>query len=101
MRISPQNLGEEAVQLLGHTNLRHLHILQNRYTPNDSTIQPVSPRTWRDCKKHNPRLCVHLEVEGPREKEILWQRAAPVKSVLYNSTHVKVLFSLQYKINFV
>lgn len=93
--MSPQNLGEDVVYLLGHTNLKHLHIIQNRFTPNDSSILPVSPRAWKECKKHNTQLCVHLEVEGNREKEALWQRNAPVKSVVYNSSHIKVIFLLK------
>lgn len=39
--ISPQNLHEDVIELLGYTKLRHLHILQNRYSPKDTTIRLV------------------------------------------------------------
>lgn len=88
--ISPQNLGDSAVELLSYTNLRHLHIIQNRFTPNDSSIKPVSYKTWRECKKYNSKLCVHLQVEGTTEKEVIWQHCAPVRTILYESSNVKV-----------
>lgn len=38
----------------------------------------------------NPRLRVHLSSEGNSKKEILWQRRAPVKSIVYESPYAKV-----------
>lgn len=88
--ISPQNLGEDLVQLLGYTNLRHLHIIQNRYTPGEINIRPISGRIWRQCRHLNSSLAVHLEVEGARDRDVLWQDSAPVSSILYDSRHIKV-----------
>lgn len=93
LTISPQNLGEDAVELLGYIKLRHLHIIQNRFTPNDSTIQAVPAGAWKKCKKNNPALSVYLQVEGTREKEVIWQPVAPVKAILYDSSHMKVKYS--------
>ncbi|GLV34387.1 uncharacterized protein CBL_00314 [Carabus blaptoides fortunei] len=90
LTISPQNLGEDAVELLGCIKLRHLHIIQNRFTPNDSTIQAVPAGVWKACKKNNPALSVYLQVEGTREKEVVWQPMAPVKAILYDSSHMKL-----------
>lgn len=39
--ISPQNLHEDIIELIGYTKLRHLHIVQNRYSPKDTTIRLV------------------------------------------------------------
>jgi F-box protein 39 len=88
--ISPQNLGEDLVQLLGYTNLRHLHIIQNRYTPGEINIRPIPGRIWRQCRHLNSSLAVHLEVEGARDRDVLWQDSAPVYSILYDSRHIKV-----------
>ncbi|CAH1979516.1 unnamed protein product [Acanthoscelides obtectus] len=86
--ISPQNLGDDLVVLLGDTNLKHLHIVQNRYTPNDINIRPVSPVVWKKCRKQNKRLNVHLQVESFKEKALIWQENAPVRTVLYDSPHI-------------
>ncbi|PSN51058.1 hypothetical protein C0J52_01522 [Blattella germanica] len=91
LMISPQNLGEDLVQLLGYTNLRHLHIVQNRYTPGDINIRPIPGRVWRQCRRNNTSLAVHLEMEGARDRDVLWQDRAPVHSILYNSRHIKMV----------
>lgn len=89
--ISPQNLGDEVVELLGHTQLKHLHIIQNRYTPNDINIRPVSIKSWKECNKNNPKLRVHLQIESNTEKPLIWQESAPVYAILYNSPHIGVM----------
>ncbi|XP_069703251.1 uncharacterized protein [Periplaneta americana] len=91
LMISPQNLGEDLVQLLGYTKLRHLHIVQNRYTPGEVNIRPVPARVWRQCKRSNTNLAVHLELEGARDRDILWQDRAPVHSILYDSRYIKMM----------
>ncbi|XP_054272004.1 uncharacterized protein LOC128992449 [Macrosteles quadrilineatus] len=88
LEISPQNLGAEVIYLLGEIRLRHLHILQNRYTPLDVTA--VGSKCWRDCAKRNPGLKVHLRVESTRERHLLWQEGAPVHTVLYSSPQCKL-----------
>lgn len=91
--ISPQNLGNEVIDLLSHTNLKHLHILQNRYTPHafEIKIDAVSAITWRNCRKNNPYLRVHLQLETIKEKPLIWQEEAPVWTVLYDSPHIGVM----------
>ncbi|KAJ9600397.1 hypothetical protein L9F63_009325 [Diploptera punctata] len=91
LMMSPQNLGEDLIQLLGNTNLHHLHIVQNRYTPGEINFRSIPARAWRLCRRANPKLKVHLELEGSRDRDILWQDRAPVYSILYNSRHVKML----------
>ncbi|CAH1114083.1 unnamed protein product [Psylliodes chrysocephalus] len=88
LHISPQNLGDDLVELLGHTKLKHLHIVQNRYTSNDVAILAVSPCTWKKCRKNNPSLSVHLQVESLKEKPLIWQQNAPVRTILYDSPHI-------------
>lgn len=90
LMISPQNLGEDLVQLLAHTNLRHLHIIQNRYTPGEINIRPVPGKIWKQCRHLNSSLAVHLEVKGARNGNVLWQERAPVRSLLYDSRYIKV-----------
>lgn len=90
MIISPQNLGDDLVELLGYTKIKHLHILQNRYTPNDVNIRPVCSQIWKKCRENNPALSVHLQLESMKEKPIIWQEKAPVRTVLYDSPHIGV-----------
>ncbi|XP_066992676.2 uncharacterized protein [Anabrus simplex] len=90
--ISPQNLGEDLVQLLSYTALRHLHIVQNRYTPNEVVlIKPISARIWRQCRENNPQLSVHFEMDGVRNRDVTWQQNAPVRSIMYDCPHFKLL----------
>lgn len=86
--ICPQNLGSDLLLMLGQIRLRHLHILQNRYTPVD--IEPMSSFDWKHCAKANPILKVHLRVESTRERQILWQTGAPVSSIIYKSPNTRV-----------
>ncbi|XP_075220299.1 uncharacterized protein LOC142323877 isoform X2 [Lycorma delicatula] len=88
LAISPQNLGDDVVYLLSETRLKNLDIIQNRYTPLD--IPPVNPKTWRDCRKKNNKLAVHLKVESKRDRQLLWQEEAPVHTVIYSSPECKL-----------
>ncbi|XP_052132942.1 uncharacterized protein LOC113216018 isoform X1 [Frankliniella occidentalis] len=88
--ISPQNLGEDALILLGQTKLRHLHILQNSFTPSELMLFPVAGKAWKMCRKDNPGLSVHLKVESLKEREVVWQEKAPVRSIIYNSPLTKI-----------
>lgn len=93
LEISPQNLGEDVVYLLGEIQLRHLYIVQNRYTPLDITAA-VNPKSWKQCAARNPELRVHLRVESVRERQLLWQEGAPVNTVLYFSPQCKACLLL-------
>ncbi|KAJ8941225.1 hypothetical protein NQ318_015657 [Aromia moschata] len=88
--ISPQNLGDDLIELIGFTKLKHLHILQNRYTPYDVIIKPVSPMAWKKCRQNNAGLSVHLQLESLKEKPLIWQENAPVRTVLYDSPHIRL-----------
>ncbi|XP_060527532.1 uncharacterized protein LOC132702781 [Cylas formicarius] len=88
LHISPQNLGEDLVQLLGQTKLKHLHILQNTYTMDDVFVPAVAAAAWKAMRKINQKLNVHLAVESKRPKRLVWQEGAPVRSVLYDSSHI-------------
>ncbi|XP_063227639.1 uncharacterized protein LOC134533865 [Bacillus rossius redtenbacheri] len=89
--ISPQSLGEDVLELLGQARLRHLHILQNCYSPSNEALEPVAPRAWQNCRRANPRMAVHLQGVGLKGSELLWQSRAPVHSVLYDSPHSKMV----------
>ncbi|KAF4521445.1 hypothetical protein B566_EDAN010602 [Ephemera danica] len=87
--LSPQTLGVELLQLLGScATLRHLHVLQNRYTPERQVSAPW--RAWRQCRRDNPQLSVHLEAQNTREGDVVWQQCAPVRSILYKSPYIRV-----------
>ncbi|XP_012270779.1 uncharacterized protein LOC105694559 [Orussus abietinus] len=62
--ISPQNLDEDVVELLGSTSLQHLHIIQNRYSPKDTTVFLPKNSSWKKMKMSNPHLRVHFEIES-------------------------------------
>ncbi|TGZ37032.1 Uncharacterized protein DBV15_02874 [Temnothorax longispinosus] len=69
--ISPQNLHEDVIELIGYTKLRHLHILQNRYSPKDTTIRLPKRSSWIKMKANNPYLKVHFEIESYKATDIL------------------------------
>lgn len=83
--MSPQNLGDDLIELLGYTALRHLHILQNKYTPNDPTFLGISKKSWKVCRTNNRKLSVHLQLQTTKEKRLIWQECAPVKTILFDS----------------
>lgn len=72
---------------MGQSNLRNLHIVQNKYTEHGKSL---GYRVWKACRRANPRLRVHLCLEGLCKKEIIWQPRAPVKSIVYDSPYAKV-----------
>ncbi|XP_012217085.1 uncharacterized protein [Linepithema humile] len=78
--ISPQNLHEDIIELIGYTKLRHLHILQNRYSPKDTTIRLPKRSSWVKLKSNNPHLKVHFEVESRKPTDIL----LPIHSFEHN-----------------
>lgn len=86
--ISPQSLNDDVLSLLTHTSLRHLHIIQNSYTPTD--MIPVSRRAWLTCKQESPRMQVHLYTKSHANQNLIWQESAPVHSILINSPQIAV-----------
>ncbi|CAH0394318.1 unnamed protein product [Bemisia tabaci] len=89
LEISPQNLSEDGLYLLSEIEtLSHLHIIQNKYTPQELTA--VSPKAWKQLSKKKPDLQVHLQLVSNLEKGILWQDGAPVASIWYESPKIKV-----------
>ncbi|XP_065200607.1 F-box only protein 39 [Planococcus citri] len=86
--ISPQSLGDDVLCLLAETKLRHLHIVQNSYTPTD--VKPISAKAWKLCRKQSPNLRVHLRVESNKDRSILWQECAPVYTITYTSPKIQV-----------
>ncbi|XP_066253438.1 uncharacterized protein [Euwallacea similis] len=92
LHISPQNLGNDLVELLGFTNLKHLHIVQNKYTTDGGFIKPVSPSSWKKVRLQNQCLSVHLQLEGKEKsvKSMVWQEGAPVRTILYDSPYIGI-----------
>ncbi|XP_065336018.1 uncharacterized protein LOC135936933 isoform X1 [Cloeon dipterum] len=89
LTLSPQSLGVDLLMLLGDCpHLHHLHVVQNRYTPDNLSTLPW--KAWRACRWDNPALNVHLQLENVRSGEVVWQIGAPVRSILYKSCHLKV-----------
>lgn len=85
--VSPQQLNEEVLLLLGYTKLRNLYIVQSQYT---ELAYPVAPYAWLECRKVSPKLRVHLVVEGKIKVKLIWQEGAPVRSIVHNSPYSRV-----------
>ena len=68
--------------------LRNIQLVTNSYT--DCVATPVDYRVWKQTRKTNPRLRVHLVTEGKHSKEITFQSRAPVKSVVYDTPYTRV-----------
>ena len=64
-----------------------MHLVQNKYTEN---IRALHYQAWKDCRRNNSKLRVHLKLEGDSKRQITWQPRAPVKSVVYDSPYTKV-----------
>ncbi|XP_053595354.1 uncharacterized protein LOC103577916 [Microplitis demolitor] len=69
--ISPQNLDDDVIDLIGYTKLKHMHIFQNRYSPVDTTVRLPKHSSWIKLRKNNPYLKVHFEVESNKPDVIL------------------------------
>lgn len=80
---------------MGQSRLYNLHIVQNKYTEQGKSL---GYKVWKACRAANPRLRVHLCLEGPCKKEIIWQPRAPVKSIVYDSPYTKVTCFLVYRL---
>jgi len=70
--------------------LRHLHLLQNCYTPSHLTISACGVKAWRNVKKTNPRLRVHLRLENLTDGEVVLQPEAPVHSITYCAPQTRI-----------
>lgn len=88
--ISPQSVDDDILTLLADSKVRHLHLLQNQYTPCAARISACSAKAWRTVKRDNPDLCVHLRVESTGEAEALLQPEAPVVSIVYSTPKTRV-----------
>ena len=81
--ITPQNLDDDVLQLLSTTSLGHLHIYQNRYSP--TTPAACSAKAWKQLRRENPKIKVHLRIETTSNNDITFQPNAPVHSVTYRT----------------
>lgn len=88
--VSPQNIDDDVLTLLADSKVRHLYLLQNRYTPAAIAITPGTVKGWRMVRRDNPNLRVHLRVESTSSAEILLQPEAPVHSMIYQSPKTMV-----------
>jgi F-box protein 39 len=68
--------------------IRNIIILTNNYT--ECVPSPVDYRVWKQCRKSNPRLRVHLVTEGKHKKELTFQARAPIKSIVYDTPYTQV-----------
>ncbi|EFN75472.1 uncharacterized protein LOC105191354 isoform X2 [Harpegnathos saltator] len=94
--ISPQNLHEDIIELIGYTKLQHLHILQNRYSAKDTTIRLPKRSSWVKMRAHNPHLKVHFEVESHNSTDILLpidlleHSAIPCHSIILDNSKIQI-----------
>ncbi|KAJ8668078.1 hypothetical protein QAD02_009741 [Eretmocerus hayati] len=98
--ISPQNLHEDVVELLGYTQLRHLHILQNRYSPRELVGNLPKNASWKKMKMNNPKLKVHFEIESKKSSDIVLAFDAhmhsqiPVHSIVLDNPNTQIPTSI-------
>uniref|UniRef100_A0A182IL67 Uncharacterized protein n=1 Tax=Anopheles atroparvus TaxID=41427 RepID=A0A182IL67_ANOAO len=83
--VSPQNIDDDVLMLLADSQVKHLTLLQNRYTPPALAISPCSAKAWLVVRRDNPKLRVHLRVESTTNAVILLQPEAPVASMIYQT----------------
>ncbi|XP_050092027.1 uncharacterized protein LOC126575393 [Anopheles aquasalis] len=88
--VSPQNVDDDVLLLLADSKVKHLTLLQNRYTPPALAISPCSAKAWLTVRRDNPRLRVHLRVESTSNAQILLQPEAPVASMIYQTAKTKI-----------
>ncbi|XP_058065276.1 uncharacterized protein LOC131214943 [Anopheles bellator] len=88
--VSPQSLDDDVLALLADSKVKHLTLLQNRYTPPALAISPCSAKAWLSVRRDNPRLRVHLRVESTSNALILLQPEAPVSSMIYQTPKTKI-----------
>ncbi len=87
--ISPHNLGDDLVECIADMRrMRNLHIVTNSYT--ECVPTPVDYRVWKQLRRSNPKLRVHLVTEGKHSRELTFQGRAPVRSIVYNTPYTKV-----------
>uniref|UniRef100_A0A0K2T9A3 F-box domain-containing protein n=1 Tax=Lepeophtheirus salmonis TaxID=72036 RepID=A0A0K2T9A3_LEPSM len=89
LTISPHNISDDLVECFGDMKkLRNVQILTNAYTECRSVI--VDYRIWRQCRRSNPKLRVHLITEGKHKNELTFQNKAPIKSIVYDTPYSKI-----------
>lgn len=88
--ISPQNIDDDVLTLVADSRIRHLHLLQNRYTPSNICISSCNAKAWNIVRRDNPGLRVHIRVESSGAGEILFQPGAPVYSIMYETQKTPV-----------
>ncbi|XP_068986010.1 uncharacterized protein [Bombus flavifrons] len=94
--ISPQNLHEDVIDLIGYTKLQHLHILQNRYSQKDTTMRLPTRKAWIKMRKNNPHIRVHFEVESYKPTDILLpidlleHGSIPCHSIVLNTPNTQI-----------
>lgn len=90
--ISPQSVDDDVLTLLADSRVRHLHLLQTRYTPVACALSACSARAWQLIRRDNPAMRVHLCVESTHGGgEVLLQPDAPVHSVLYRTAKTQLV----------
>ncbi|XP_070196393.1 uncharacterized protein [Littorina saxatilis] len=84
LKLSPQHLSEEVILLLGGTQLRQLHIVQDAYT---CPCDPVPGEAWKLFKEMAPHKRVFLEIEGLTKTPLMLQPHAPVRGVIFRTPY--------------
>lgn len=90
--ISPQNIDDDVLQLIADSNLKHLHLFQNSYSPPAEGVSACSPKAWFSLRKTNPKLKIHLAIDSnANDCDVVLQQDAPVYSVTYTTPNSKVI----------
>ena len=88
LTITPNHVTNDVLLLIvRRTKLNHLVLVQDKHT-ND--LESVSSHVWSEVKCLSPDIRVDLEYYGNSDSDILIQERAPVRSITYNTPHVRV-----------
>lgn len=90
LEISPQNIDDDVITLIGDSRIVHLHLVQNKHTPTAISLSSCTAKAWRTAKRDNPDLKVHMRVESTNCGEFVFQPEAPVHSIVYRTPKTKI-----------
>lgn len=90
MKISPQNLNDDLLNLCIDSKLKELFIVQNGHTP--VNVMPCSKYAWEKFRNSKTSIRVHFVIESNINAHIkpLIQPNAPIYSIWIDSTNSSV-----------
>lgn len=89
--VSPQNIDSNILMAMKSLAcLRHFVLLQVIDTITPTNGLPCSREAWANLVAVNKNVQVHLRVQSEFPEEIIIQPGAPVSSITYHSSYIRV-----------